>query len=175
MESSWTRNWPCVPCNGRWIFIHCTTREVLKLLIMSAKLFCHVPNIFRGYQNEDVDIFEELWLCQPQAPQSDLVRGWIKLETAEQAQGSHQGLIKLGMTAFERILIQIRWLMKESCGSQDIPQPENNSGLQKLSAENWIERVSIQSFWQPLNDHINFLRQDWKLGMFVAFIYQIFS
>ena len=26
--SSWTKNWTCVPCIGRWILNHCTTREV---------------------------------------------------------------------------------------------------------------------------------------------------
>ena len=105
MESSWTRNWTRVPCIGRWIFLHCTTREALKFLIMFAKFFCHVTNTFTGYQNEDVDIFEELWFCQPQGPQSVLARGWMKLETAEQTQGSHRGSTELGMTDFERILI----------------------------------------------------------------------
>ena len=176
MESSWTRNWTRVPCVGRWIFIHCTTKEALKFLTMFAKFFCHVTNIFTGYQNEDVDIFEELWFCQPQGPQSVLVRGWIKLETAEQAQGSHRGLTKLGMT----VILKEFWYRSGCWWKNHVdlripPQPENNSGLQKLSAENWTERVSIRSFWQPLDDHINFLRRGWKWGMFIAFIYQIFS
>ena len=29
VESSWTRCRTCVPCIGRWILIHCTTRAVL--------------------------------------------------------------------------------------------------------------------------------------------------
>ena len=28
VESSGTRDWTCVPCIGRWIPIHCTTKEV---------------------------------------------------------------------------------------------------------------------------------------------------
>ena len=28
---SWIRDWTCVPCIGRWILIHCTTREVHNL------------------------------------------------------------------------------------------------------------------------------------------------
>ena len=28
VESSWTRDWTCVSCIGRWILIHCTTRKV---------------------------------------------------------------------------------------------------------------------------------------------------
>ena len=29
VASSWTRDWTRVPCIGRWILNHCTTREVL--------------------------------------------------------------------------------------------------------------------------------------------------
>ena len=28
VESSWARDQICVPCIGRWILVHCTTREV---------------------------------------------------------------------------------------------------------------------------------------------------
>ena len=28
VESSWARDGICVPCIGRWIFTHCTTKEV---------------------------------------------------------------------------------------------------------------------------------------------------
>ena len=31
MESSWTRDWSHVPCVGRQILIHCTSREVFQL------------------------------------------------------------------------------------------------------------------------------------------------
>ena len=27
-KSSWTRDQTCVPCSGKWILTHCTTREV---------------------------------------------------------------------------------------------------------------------------------------------------
>ena len=30
VESFWTRDWTCVPCIGKWILNHWTTREVLK-------------------------------------------------------------------------------------------------------------------------------------------------
>ena len=32
VKSSWTVEGTSVPCIGRWILIHCTTREVLELL-----------------------------------------------------------------------------------------------------------------------------------------------
>ena len=34
VESSRTRDWTCVPCIGRWIPIHCTTREVWHLIVL---------------------------------------------------------------------------------------------------------------------------------------------
>ena len=36
VESSWTRNETCVPYFGRQILIHCTTREVLDLLLLNS-------------------------------------------------------------------------------------------------------------------------------------------
>ena len=47
VESSPTRNQTCVPCIGRWIFIHCTTRKVLPVAlvivqsVMSDSLWPH--------------------------------------------------------------------------------------------------------------------------------------
>ena len=35
--SSWTRARTCVPCIGRWILNHCTTREALSLHLRSSK------------------------------------------------------------------------------------------------------------------------------------------
>ena len=37
VESSWTRDRTCVPCIGRWILIHCTTREVLIAFLNQCK------------------------------------------------------------------------------------------------------------------------------------------
>ena len=31
LKSAWTRNWACLPCNGRQSLIHCTTRKVFFL------------------------------------------------------------------------------------------------------------------------------------------------
>ena len=39
MESSWTRDWTCVPCIGRRTLNHCTAREVHKLTFHSLCFF----------------------------------------------------------------------------------------------------------------------------------------
>ena len=39
VESSQTRDWTCVPCIGRWILIHCTTREVQIVSFFSSFLW----------------------------------------------------------------------------------------------------------------------------------------
>ena len=38
MGSSWIRDWTCVPWTGRWILIHCTTREVPNTFSLSIHL-----------------------------------------------------------------------------------------------------------------------------------------
>ena len=35
---SWTRDQTCVPCNGWWIFIHCSSREVQLLLFLNINV-----------------------------------------------------------------------------------------------------------------------------------------
>ena len=42
VESSWTRDRTCVPCKGRWILIHCTTREILLLTLHSLWPHLHL-------------------------------------------------------------------------------------------------------------------------------------
>ena len=39
VESPWTRDRTHVPCTGRWIFIHCTTREVPSQEIFLSSFF----------------------------------------------------------------------------------------------------------------------------------------
>ena len=39
VESSWSRDWTQVPCTGRLILIHCTTREVPSFLFIFSCLF----------------------------------------------------------------------------------------------------------------------------------------
>ena len=34
VSSSWTRDRTCVPCIGRQVLIHCTTREVLSIFLL---------------------------------------------------------------------------------------------------------------------------------------------
>lgn len=43
MDSSWTGYWTCVPCMGRWIPIHFTTREVLAWLFLNT---CEITLFF---------------------------------------------------------------------------------------------------------------------------------
>ena len=42
--SSWTRDWTCVPCIGRWILNHCATREAPHLFNVDLS---HKLNLFR--------------------------------------------------------------------------------------------------------------------------------
>ena len=41
-ESSWTRDRTHVPCIGRWVLIHCTTREILFHTLYSVWLHLHL-------------------------------------------------------------------------------------------------------------------------------------
>ena len=43
-ESSWTRDWTCDPCIGRWILIYWTTRKAPPLFIYISSINGHKPS-----------------------------------------------------------------------------------------------------------------------------------
>ena len=56
--SSWTRDRTHIPLIGRWILIHCATREVPETCVVKFILACFCPNLV-----EPISLFGNIYLC----------------------------------------------------------------------------------------------------------------
>ena len=66
VEASWTRDLTCVPCIGRQIPIHCTTRELQVSLYEWARNRCHLQSFPKDC----------LWATKPLCPAARRLDHW---------------------------------------------------------------------------------------------------
>ena len=67
VKSSWTRDGTCVPCIGRQIPIHYTTRKVLSFLFSLEHLFCPILDFLSVQLLSRVQLFAASWTIARQA------------------------------------------------------------------------------------------------------------